>query len=194
MNSISSIFSMLNGDENMSLRSHSNKVCTISFQIGKRVGLTEDELKELSIAALLHDIGKTKIPAEILNKKGQLTEEEMKIMKQHVRIGADTVRNMGYNDKIIASVLYHHERYNGDGYLEGISGENIPLFSRIITLADSFDAMTTNRCYKKALSIQEAVKEIEDNVGKQFDPKLCKKLIKIIYKEDTYTYPIHMLK
>lgn len=186
MNSISSIFFMLNGDENMSLRSHSNKVCTISFQIGKRVGLTEDELKELSIAALLHDIGKTKIPAEILNKKGRLTEEEMKIMKQHVRIGADTVRNMGYNDKIIASVLYHHEKYNGDGYLEGISGENIPLFSRIITLADSFDAMTSNRCYKKAMPITKAIDEIRVNSGYQFDPKLCNEFLKALNKIEIY--------
>lgn len=163
------------GDADMSLKAHSQNVCKISTELGKIMGLSEGQLNELRIAALLHDIGKIKIPNEVLNKKGHLTNEEMDIMKKHVIYGAEMVQNIGYDGYIINAVLSHHERPDGKGYPEGLCSEDIPLLSKIIAVADSYDAMTSRRIYREnVLSKEEALQELKDNSGKQFDPEVIR--------------------
>ena len=128
----------------------------------------------LHIAALLHDIGKIGIRDNILNKTGKLTKEEQEIIKKHAEIGAAILQPIRELGNIIEAVRYHQEKYDGSGYPEGLKGENIPLMARIISVADTFDAMTTDRPYRKKRNIPEAVVEIKNQSGKQFDPVLCK--------------------
>ena len=169
------------GDDDMSLKAHSQNVCRISTELGKVMGLSKGKLNELHIAALLHDIGKIKIPNEVLNKKGHLTNEEMDVMKKHVVYGAEIVQNIGYDVDIINAVLSHHERPDGKGYPEGLRSEEIPLFSKIIAVADSYDAMTSRRIYREGtLGKEEALQELKDNSGKQFDPEIVGMFLKSV--------------
>ena len=136
--------------------------------------MSEYDIKCLRLSALLHDIGKIEIPSEILNKKGKLTEEEFRLMKKHPEQSADIVKSLSGMENIVEDILCHHERYDGTGYPAGISREQIPLGARIIAIADAFDAMLTDRPYKKALSLEEARRELLENSGTQFDPALVK--------------------
>ena len=114
----------------------------------KKLGLHEEECENLRKIAVLHDIGKIGIPDRVLNKPGRLTDEEYAIMKSHVSKGADILKNFTLIDHVADGALYHHERYDGRGYVHGLKGEEIPLYARIIGIADAFDAMTANRVYR----------------------------------------------
>lgn len=134
--------------------------------------------ENLQIAALLHDIGKIAIPEGILNKKDALTDNELKIISKHPMSGAEILTPIGEFQDVILGVKYHHERYDGKGYPFSLRGEEIPLIASIISVADTFDAMTTNRAYKKGLPEKEAIEEIERNKGKQFNPAVVDAFIK----------------
>lgn len=161
-------------EKNQREEQHSNRVSLICQDIGVALNMTEERLRELESVGLLHDIGKIAINEAILDKPGYLTEEEWEEMKKHPEIGYRILSTVNEMSQIAEYVLYHHERYDGLGYPKGLKGEEIPLISRIITIADAYDAMAADRPYRKALSNEEIVKEFIKNSGTQFDPKLSR--------------------
>ncbi len=156
---------------------HSTRVTNFSLALANIIKLSDDEKDVLYIAASLHDIGKVGIPDSILLKKDKLSDEEFKIIKRHPDIGADILKPLPPMSRETDVIRYHHERYDGKGYPAGIGGEEIPLLSRIITLADSYDAMTSDRPYRKGLPIDKAIEEIIRCIGSQFDPELANMFI-----------------
>lgn len=163
---------------------HSEKVMEYSEMIALRLGIKGRELSDLKLAAFLHDIGKIDIPPEILNKKGSLSLDEWDMIKEHPAVGAKLLKECKSLNRISKITLYHHEYYNGMGYPKGLVGTNIPLGSRIIAVADSFDAMTTERCYKKGISNEEALVELEKGAGEQYDPIIVDVFIQIMRDGD----------
>ncbi len=163
-------------------RGHSERTVHYTVVIGKTLGLSEKELEWLQYGAILHDIGKIGIPENILNKPGPLTKEEFEIMKRHPVMGAEIIRHIKYLDPVVPIVLHDHERYDGNGYPHGLSGEAIPLGARIIALVDAYDAMTTDRVYRKAITKEEAIEQIRLKAGTQFDPTLSTLFIDILSK------------
>ncbi len=156
---------------------HSTRVTNLSLAMATILKLSDDEKDVLYIAASLHDIGKVGIPDSILLKPGLLTDEEFGIIKRHPDIGADILKPLPPMSRETDVIRYHHERYDGKGYPYGIGGEEIPLLSRIITLADSYDAMTSDRPYRKGLPMDKAIEEVVRCIGSQFDPELAKLFI-----------------
>jgi response regulator RpfG family c-di-GMP phosphodiesterase len=156
---------------------HSTRVTTLSVAMANILKLSDDEKDVLYIAASLHDIGKVGIPDSILLKPGTLTDEEFMIIKRHPDIGADILKPIPPMSRETEVIRYHHERYDGKGYPLGIGGEEIPLLSRIINLADSYDAMTSDRPYRNGLPMDKAIEEIVRCMGSQFDPELAKLFI-----------------
>jgi len=159
---------------------HSKKVNTYAVALAEAIGLSSDEVFKVSTAALLHDIGKIGIPDKVLNKKGELNEEDWRMIKAHPKLGATIISNIPNLVPCVSSVLHHHERWDGGGYPEGLKGEEIPLEARILAIADSFAAMTSVRPYRLALSREEILKELRQGAGLQFDPKLVEIFINII--------------
>lgn len=162
---------------------HSRRVAEYSRKIGMRLGLEKEQIENLYYIALLHDIGKIGIPDHILNKKGKLDDDEYTEIKRHVDIGGTILSNMTVIEDIVVGARYHHERYDGTGYPDRLSGENIPLTARIICVADSFDAMYSTRSYRKALDLDYIVRELEQCAGTQFDKKVVDELVNIIKEE-----------
>ncbi len=161
-------------------KGHSKRVSEYSKLIAQKMNMPADECQNVYYIALMHDCGKIGIPDYILTKPGMLTKEEYEIIKRHTTIGYDILKNFTSIEGIREGVLYHHERYDGKGYPNGIKGEEIPLIARIICVADSFDAMTSNRCYKKQLSKEDVINELINNKGTQFDPKIVDIFLKLI--------------
>jgi HD-GYP domain-containing protein (c-di-GMP phosphodiesterase class II) len=147
---------------------HSQRVMEYTAMAAAYFSLTVEELETLRYAAVLHDIGKLEIDSCILNKEDPLTEPEWEIVRRHVATGAALMKEVSFLEKASELVLCHHERYDGKGYPRGIKGDNIPLGARLIAIADAFDTMTTGRIYHPALTIDQAVKELEDCAGSQF--------------------------
>ena len=152
--------------------SHSKNVAYYATELATYIGMNMDVVEIIRQAALLHDVGKIGIPESILNKQGRLTDEEYEVIKGHVEASIDIIRHLPSLDYVIPAVIGHHERYDGKGYPRRIAGEDIPSTARILCIADSFDAMTSKRCYKKAYSLEVAVQNLLDGAGTQFDPKL----------------------
>ena len=159
---------------------HSFRVSQYSLAITKRLGYSEEKCENLRQMALLHDIGKIGIPDAILNKPGKLTDEEYEIMKTHVIRGGEILKDFTMIDNVSVGALYHHEKYDGSGYCHGLKGEQIPLYARIIGIADAFDAMTANRVYRKQLDLDFVIAELKRCSGTQFDPKLVDILLALI--------------
>ena len=153
---------------------HSQKVSYLSFILGKKLGLDEEDLKDLKLSALYHDIGKTKIPGYIINKPRKLNAAEWNIMKTHAYLGYEILNKDRKLRKIALYVKHHHERIDGKGYPDGLKGEEIPLISRIIAVVDAYDAMTSDRPYRDALSQNDAIEELIYNAGTQFDKYIVK--------------------
>ncbi|MCM8797355.1 MAG: HD domain-containing protein, partial [Candidatus Omnitrophica bacterium] len=168
---------------------HTARVTDLSMEIAKqmakdnKIELKENFLEQLQIAALLHDIGKIGIPEAILNKQDYLNDEERKRMCEHPLIGVNILSPIKELEDAILGVKYHHEKYDGSGYPEGLRAEQIPLIAAIISIADTFDAMTTDRPYRKAMTKAMAVSEIRKMSGTQFDPKLVKAFTEL-YEEE----------
>ena len=161
-------------------RGHSDRVSEYSVLIGKHMNLPIEDLEVLKIGGLFHDIGKIGIPDSILLKTSKLTDDEYSEIKNHPAIGKHILSNAKIFENIVPIVFHHHEKYDGTGYPEKISGENIPLFARIAAIADTFDAMTSKRSYRDALSLDIVRAELEKNSGKQFDPKILKVFLNIL--------------
>lgn len=155
-------------------RGHSERVTAYALQIGQALKFTPEQLDQLELAGFLHDVGKVGVPEDILCKRGRLTDAEMAVIKQHPMVGYNIVNNIAGAEEIAKTVLHHHERWDGNGYPHGKKGEESPLFARILTVADSFDAMNSARPYRDALHQRKILAEIEGGAGTQFDPNLVK--------------------
>lgn len=166
---------------------HSKRVAEYSRMIAARMGKSKDEQEEIYRAGLLHDVGKIRIPVEIINKAGKLTDEEYNIIKIHPVTGYHILSGIAGNSLIAISAKYHHERYDGKGYPNGLVGEKIPEAARILGVADSYDAMTSNRSYRKALPQDVVRAEIEKGKGTQFDPVIADIMIQMIDEDKDYT-------
>jgi len=149
---------------------HSQRVSEYALLGGSSLSLSHKELETLECAAILHDIGKIGIPDGILCKAGPLTGKEWEILREHSPVGANIIKDIPFLQQASKFILYHHERYDGRGYPEGLKGEDIPLGARLIAVADAFDAMTTDRWYHKAISIDNALIELGKGTGTQFCP------------------------
>lgn len=159
---------------------HSSRVADYTRLIAKKMGYEGEELDRVYYVALLHDCGKIGVPDNILGKPGRLTDDEFEVIKSHTTRGCDILTHFKSLTGVEEGAHYHHERYDGKGYPEGKAGEDIPLIARMICVADSFDAMNSNRCYRKRLSKDDIIKEIEKNKGLQFDPKIADIFLEII--------------
>lgn len=168
-------------------RGHSYRVAEYSALIARELNWDEDEIRNLKNAAYLHDIGKIGIPDNILNKPVKLTDEELGVIKEHTVIGAEILKNITLIDHVKEAARSHHERYDGRGYPDGLKGEEIPLYARIIAVADSFDAMKSRRIYRSPLDDQVVYNEIFQNRGTQFDPELADIFLKLLDEERVIT-------
>ncbi|MFN2267012.1 MAG: HD-GYP domain-containing protein, partial [Desulfonatronovibrio sp.] len=162
---------------------HSARVAQLSLLLGKQMGLPKADLRDLEIACLFHDVGKIKTPDSILLKQGKLTEAEYTEMMQHVEYGGSILSWAPSLFKYIPSTRHHHEWHNGKGYPDRLVGDDIPLFAAIISIADSFDAMTSDRPYRKALFKEEALSRIDRNSGTQFRPELVAIFLELMEKK-----------
>lgn len=159
---------------------HAERLVQLSKSIGLAMSLTDDQLNEIELLSTLHDIGKMSIPADILSKRGKLSNKEWKEMKKHPEVGFRIAQATSELIPIAKSILCHHERWDGKGYPQGLIGEKIPLLSRIVAIADSFDAMTSDRPYRSAMTKGEAIEEIRRNSGTHFDPDISQLFLSII--------------
>lgn len=159
---------------------HSMRVADYAVAIAKRMKLPERQIEELGYIALMHDCGKIGVPDEILNKPGALTEEERKCINEHTVKGGAILENFNAIKGIRQGALYHHERFDGKGYPEGLKGKDIPLYARIIGVADAFDAMNSNRVYRKSLPQDVILGELRKCSGTQFDPDIVKHMIQML--------------
>ncbi|MGJ7044269.1 HD-GYP domain-containing protein [Thermoanaerobacterium thermosulfurigenes] len=158
---------------------HAKRLKDHCLIIGKEMNLSMKELNELALLAILHDIGKIGISESVLKKREPLTDSDWTEIKKHPEIGYEIISNIPELKTIAKYILYHHERWDGNGYPHGLKGEKIPLFCRILSVADAFDAMTNDRIYRKALKIDQAILEIKKNAGTQFDPYIAELFSKI---------------
>ena len=156
---------------------HSEDVARYALFLAHRLDLGPDLARTIRVAGLLHDVGKIGIPDAVLRKPGKLTEDENQVVKQHVALGDMIVRDLPNIDVIRAGVRHHHERWDGRGYLHALAGEDIPLVARILAVGDAFSAMTTTRPYRKALSVEEALRRLEDAAGTQLDEALVRSFV-----------------
>ncbi len=169
-------------------RGHSERVTLYSVLLAHYLELDEDLINIIRQAGVVHDIGKIGIPDAILNKPGRLTDEEYDMIKLHPVIGANILAPIEFLKEIKEVVLYHHERWDGRGYPEGLKGEEIPLTARILAIGDTFDAMTSSRPYRKALPVEIALAEIERCAGAQFDPEIAYKFLEVWEKMIIYIW------
>lgn len=164
---------------------HSKSMVSIVTEMGKHLSLSLREIEDLQHAAVLHDIGKIGIADTILHKQGPLTDDEYSEMKNHPRLGAEILRPIQPLANVVPMILYHHEHYDGTGYPEGLQGENIPLGARIIAIADVFQALTSDRVYRKTMSVPDAIAIIKKGSGAQFDPKIVRAFLETIERFDS---------
>lgn len=159
---------------------HSIRVAQYARELACRMGLPEEEQERIYYIALLHDIGKIGIPDHILNKQGSLTPDERAVIQTHPSVGGQVLKNFTALEDIDDGARYHHERYDGQGYCEGLKGKDIPLVARIIGVADSYDAMSSDRCYRPALSREKIIEELTTCSGTQFDPEIVPYMLAMI--------------
>ena len=151
-------------------RGHSERVSRGSVMIASEIGMRPERVEAIRFAGMLHDVGKLGVPTSVLQKRGSLTDDEYAAVQLHPMRGLDIVREIGFLDEALAGIMHHHERIDGRGYPMGLAGDEIPEFARVLAVADAFDAMTSDRSYRGARPIPEAVAELRKWAGKQFDP------------------------
>jgi len=172
---------------------HSERVCYYSDFISKRLSFPPKERNELQIASYLHDIGKIGISNRFINKKGTLTPTDWAIIKQHTKKSIELLIPLNLSPNILAYIQHHHERYDGAGYPDGLTGEQIPLGARIIAISDSYDSMTSDRPYRKPLTNGDAKNELVKNAGKQFDPNLVSVFLDVLKEmEEVFLVKDHL--
>lgn len=165
-------------------KEHASRLESYCHLLGLYFQLTSEEMEELSLLAVLHDIGKIGVNPAILKKPGTLTSEEWVEMKRHSEIGWRIVKEFPELGAVANYILFHHERWDGKGYPSGLKADNIPLPSRILAVVDAYDAMTSDRIYRKRMGMQEAIAELTKNAGIQFDPQVVSLFIEIIMSKD----------
>ena len=165
---------------------HSERVAKYSREIARRAGMSESEQKDIYFMGLLHDVGKIGVPDTVINKPGKLTDEEFALIKKHPVIGFEILKDITEMPGIGQGARWHHERYGGGGYPDGIGGEDIPLYARIIGVADAYDAMTSKRSYRDVLPQDVVKNEIEKGIGTQFDPVFAKIMLEMIEADKNY--------
>lgn len=164
---------------------HSENVANYALMIAKEMDLSKKQCDAIYIGGLLHDIGKIGLPEAILTKPTRLTADEFEFIKLHPTIGYEMIKHISsYNQNgILDMVLYHHERFDGKGYPQGLKGKEIPIVARIMSIADSFDAMTSKRVYNDVMEFEKVILEIEQNMGTQYDPEIAEVFISILKRE-----------
>jgi HD-GYP domain-containing protein (c-di-GMP phosphodiesterase class II) len=162
---------------------HSTRLAEWAVRVARKMGIPETDLYQLEVAALLHDIGKIGIPDAILRKQGKLTDEERALMNRHPEYSWSILRLYPGLDKASLYALHHHESYGGGGYPGGLKGNEIPIGSRIVSVIDAYDAMVSNRCYRKGLPHDEAVRRLTADAGTQFDPGVVNAFLEIAERE-----------
>ena len=160
-------------------RGHSARVTALAEEVALRLGWGEARLASLRIGGPLHDIGKLAVSDEVLRKEGRLDDGELAQIREHPKIGVRILLGLAALREAIPYVLYHHERWDGDGYPSGKAGEEIPIEARVLAIADAFDAMTSDRPYRTALSRDEALAEVERCAGTQFDPAIARVFLEL---------------
>ena len=161
-------------------KSHTNRMAVLAMKLGNKIGLSNNQLNNLSLLATLHDIGKINISEDILIKAEKLKEDEWKLIKEHPHIGYKIALSCDDFSSVADEILAHHERWDGEGYPQGLREDEIPLLSRIITIVDAYDVMINGRPYKEAMSKEETIKELKDCAGSQFDPNLVEKFVEMV--------------
>ncbi len=161
---------------------HTERVVIYVKWFAQMLKLKEEDQVQIQIAAYLHDIGKLEIPEDVLNKRERLTDEEFQMFKDHPQVGVDLIQHIKPFKPFIPFIKHHHERYDGRGYPSGLKGQEIPYLARMLTIADSFDAMTSNRPYNVTKNHEEGIQELRANSGAQFDPELVEKFIEMLEK------------
>jgi response regulator RpfG family c-di-GMP phosphodiesterase len=164
-------------------KGHTERVADYSVALGTKLNMPREDVRDLAFGAVLHDIGKLLVYERILNKPGDLDAKEWEILKKHPEIGAGIIENMDFLSRTVPLVRHHHERWDGRGYPDGLAGEDIPLGARIIAVADTFDAMTTDRSYRKALHHETALSHMRGKSGEQFDPDVVDAFVELIEKD-----------
>jgi putative nucleotidyltransferase with HDIG domain len=164
---------------------HSARVSRYCLQVADKLGLGTKDKHHVYLTALLHDIGKIGIPDDLLNRPGKLTDDEMRLIRDHVKVGADMLKALGEMSPVVPLILHHHECWDGSGYPSGLKGEEIPLISRIIAVADTYDAITSDRPYRKARSKAEAVAELRRCAGTMFDAKVVECFVDVLDHQST---------
>jgi HD-GYP domain-containing protein (c-di-GMP phosphodiesterase class II) len=160
------------------LYGHVHRVADLSCALGRTMDLTEADIELLALVGVLHDVGKVHIDPAILAKPGPLDELERDHMRRHPELGYAMI-NERFDRRVSEAILYHHERYDGGGYPFGLAGVEIPLLSRVVLVADAFDAITNHRSYQPALSVEYAIQEITTNAGTQFDPGVVEAFLSV---------------
>jgi putative nucleotidyltransferase with HDIG domain len=173
---------------------HSNRVARLSLLMGRKLGLSEEELTDLEIACMFHDVGKMRTPDHILHKREPLNEEEYLQMMKHTIDGAEILRLAESLHRYIPAALHHHEWYDGSGYPEGLKGSEIPLSAAIVAITDAYDAMTTSRPYRAAMTREDAMAELDRERGTQFDPRLLDVFLEVLAEYDGNEQAWHFLK
>ncbi len=166
---------------------HSERVCRFSVLLARELGLSEKEVEVVKHAALLHDIGKIGMPEKILRKEGGLTAAEFGLVQDHPSVGAQILSPVRSFARCLAGVRHHHERYDGMGYPDGLKGDEIPMGARIILIADTFDSITSDRSYRRARSVEYAVRQLRANAGTQFDPRCVEAFLRLLAEKKIYT-------
>ena len=164
-------------------KGHSERVAEMSVALAQELNLSDRDTENIEYTALLHDIGKIGISDSILGKKGSLTSQEFDKIKEHTIMGANIIEPVDFLKNSYWAIYHHHERYNGEGYPDGLKGEGIPILARIIAVADAYDAMGSDRPYRKKLNKDKILQELKDQSGKQFDPEVVKALISVLDRE-----------
>ena len=162
---------------------HSERVAWLGSQLAKSIGLSDEQVERIRISGLVHDVGKIGVPEAVLCKTGRLTDEEFEQIKKHPRIGYNILKDIPGMEDVLDGVLYHHERWDGRGYPTNIAGEEIPIYGRILAVADTFDAMSSTRSYRKAMPREKVLAEILNCAGTQFDPTLTDPFVAIDFTE-----------
>ena len=165
---------------------HSRRVAAYSREIAKRAGYSLKRQDEIYMMGLLHDVGKIGIPDAVINKPGRLTDEEFERIKLHPAVGAHILSNIKEMPKLAIGARWHHERFDGRGYPDGLSGHKIPEEARIIAVSDAYDAMTSNRSYRNMMPQEKVRSEIEKGLGVQFDPLFAAIMLKMIDEDQEY--------
>ena len=166
---------------------HSERVASYSREIARRYGYDEDMQEEVYVMGLLHDVGKIGVPDTVINKPGRLTDEEYDMIKTHPAVGAEILATVSEMPALVTGARWHHERYDGKGYPDGLKGEEIPEEARIIAVADAYDAMTSHRSYRDIIPKDHVKSEIEKGMGTQFDEKFARIMLEMIAEDTEYT-------